>query len=1202
MTSNRKWHFWIDRGGTFTDIIAQDPDGKLVTHKLLSENPSLYTDAALEGIHRLMRVQGREQLPTSEIAAIKMGTTVATNALLERKGERTVFVTTKGFKDALRIGYQNRTEIFALKIKRPELLYERVIEVDERISAQGEIISPLDTAGAEKFLADARAAGISAVAICFMHGYRFQSHEKQVAEIARKIGFNQISTSHVSSPLMKYVSRGDTTVVDAYLSPILRRYIDRVQGALDGADDSPQLMFMQSNGGLTDASLFQGKDAILSGPAAGVVGMVQTSLAAGFENIIGFDMGGTSTDVSHYNGDLERVYETDVAGVRMRAPMMYINTVAAGGGSILKYDGARMRVGPESAGADPGPVAYRKGGPLTVTDANIMVGKLHPEFFPAAFGPNGADRLDKESVSTAFQNLTKRINSDRMPEQIAHGFILIAIENMAQAIKKISVSRGYDVSGYVLTCFGGAGAQHACLVADALNMRSILIHPFASLLSAFGIGLADIRAHRELTIERKLNESTLLDLNSAIDNLKKDVRQELLNQNIDNAEIETRTSLHIRYEGTDTALTVDHGNLSEVQSRSRDTHQQRFGFYSEDKALIIEAISVEGIGHATPPMPQDPIEKRKPNQEKPIPQTRQIFTDEGWSDAQIFDRAALLAEDKVNGPALIIEPHTTIVIEPGWQAELTATNNVVLTRVKAKKRGHAIGTKVDPVMLEIFNNLFMSIAEQMGYTLEKTASSVNIKERLDFSCAIFDWDGSLIANAPHMPVHLGSMSVSVKTIIEQNQNKINKGDVFVLNAPYNGGTHLPDVTVIAPVFDQAGADVLFFTGARGHHADIGGISPGSMPPMSRNVKEEGVLINNFKLIEGGKLREKDFIELLTTAPHPARNVLQNLADLKAQIAACEKGAQELTAMVADYGLDVVKAYMGHIQDNAEECVRRVIDVLSDSEFALPLDNGAEIKVTIRVNKINRAATIDFTGTSDQLEDNFNAPTAVARAVVLYVFRCMIADDIPLNDGCLKPLDIVIAEGSMLRPNYPAAVVAGNVETSQHLTDALFGALGVMAAAQGTMNNLTFGNETYQYYETICGGSGAGKMFDGTDAIHTHMTNSRLTDPEVLEWRLPVLLQSFEIRAGSGGAGRHKGGNGTVRRLTFRKPMKVSVLSTRRKTEPFGIVGGKAGKCGCNWIQRADGSIETLRGCDTTEAAAGDTIIIETPGGGGYGHC
>ena len=1200
MTSDGKWDFWIDRGGTFTDIVGRKPDGGLVTHKLLSENPEHYADAALHGIRHFLRLSKTDPIPSEKIGAVKMGTTVATNALLERNGERTLFLTTSGFRDALRIGYQNRPKIFALKIELPEMLYECVSEVDERITAQGDVLVPLNKAAARTALEDAYRSGIRGVAICLVHGYRYHDHEKQLAALAREIGYTQISTSHEVSPLMKFVSRGDTTVVDAYLSPILRRYIDQVDADLNNATHQCRLLFMQSNGGLTDARFFQGKDAILSGPAGGVVGMVETARIAGFDKVIGFDMGGTSTDVSHYAGEYERVFETEVAGVRMRAPMMSINTVAAGGGSILTFDGARMRVGPRSAGADPGPTAYRKGGPLTVTDANIIVGKLHPEFFPAVFGPQANQTLDGDRVKSEFDILTKTIGDDRNPEQVANGFIAIAVENMAQAIKKISVSRGYDVSNYALNCFGGAGAQHACLVADALNMKTVLIHPLASLLSGYGMGLADIRAHREQAVEKHLDTATLGQLEQTIEHLGTQVTNEIKEQGIDDGNITTVARCHIRGEGTDTALIVDHGSLADITKRFMTAHQQRFGFHDPAKALIIEAVSLEAIGKTGVLETFQLSRRRAEGDTIPIEKTVRLFTGGTWHDTPVISRDDLLLDDKIDGPALVIEPHSTIVVEPGWQARLTRENMMVLSRVREAERGYAIGTQVDPVMLEIFNNLFMSIAEQMGFTLEKTASSVNIKERLDFSCAIFDSQGGLVANAPHMPVHLGSMGVSVQTIMTLNKDAMAPGDVFVLNAPYNGGTHLPDVTLVTPVYDKSEKEILFYVAARGHHADIGGITPGSMPAHSRNVNEEGVLIDNFKLVDRGRFREKELIDLLTAGRYPARNVKQNVADLKAQIASCNKGVQELHQLVSQYGLDVVRAYMAHVQDNAEECVRRVIDVLSDSQFTVPMDNGAEIKVRITVDRNARAATIDFTGTTGQLDDNFNAPLAITRAAVLYVFRCMVDDDIPLNDGCLKPLNIVVPEGSLLNPRYPAAVVAGNVETSQHITDALFGALGIMAAAQGTMNNVTFGNEHYQYYETVCGGAGAGATFDGTSAVHTHMTNSRLTDPEVLEWRFPILVHNFAIRKQSGGAGRHHGGNGIIRELTFREPMEASILSSRRVTEPLGLEGGKPGSKGRNAIRRADGTVEELKGSDRAQMNPGDTLIIETPGGGGFG--
>lgn len=1193
MTS--RWDFWIDRGGTFTDIVARAPDGHLIACKLLSENPGRYADAALQGIRDILGVPAAEPLPQARIGAVKMGTTVATNALLERKGERTLFLTTRGFADALRIGYQNRPHLFRLRIEKPSMLFERVAEVDERVTAEGEVLTPLDEEGTRRILKDAYAAGFRAVAICFMHGYRHPEHEQAAARMARETGFSQVSASHHVSPLMKFVSRGDTTVVDAYLSPILRRYVDRVAAAL-GTEARRRLFFMQSSGGLTDASLFEGKDAILSGPAGGVVGAVETSRLAGFGRIIGFDMGGTSTDVCHYDGEFERSFETEVAGVRMRAPMMQIHTVAAGGGSILHYDGARLRVGPDSAGAEPGPAAYRHGGPLTVTDANVMVGKLLPDFFPRIFGPGGDLPLDAEIVRGKFTALAREIG--RSAEETADGYIRIAVENMAQAIKKISVQRGHDVSAYALACYGGAGGQHACLVADALGMTKVFFHPLSGVLSAYGMGLADIRASRQRAVEEALAEESLAALAATIRELGQETAAEVAGQGVAAAQIAIVPRLHLRYAGTDTALIIEHGSLDELRARFESAHRKRFGFIATEKPVVIEAVSVEAVGRDA----KASEARRTPRGEGEARPARQVrfFSEGRWHEASVYLREALAAGDALEGPSIIIEPHQTIIIEPGWRADVTPLDHIVLTRREKKTRAHAIGTDADPVMLEIFNNLFMSIAEQMGFTLEKTAYSVNIKERLDFSCAVFDREGGLVANAPHMPVHLGSMGASVRAVIEQNPD-MGPGDVFVLNAPYNGGTHLPDATVVAPVYDETGGERLFYVAARGHHADIGGISPGSMPAHSRSVEEEGVLIDNFRLVERGRFRETEMRALLASGRWPARNPDQNIADLRAQIAACEKGTQELRRMVAQFGLGVVEAYMRHVQDNAEESVRRVIGRLTDATFEQKMDDGSLIKVSVTVDAGTRSAKIDFTGTSPTLATNLNAPFAVARAAVLYVFRCMVDDDIPLNEGCLKPLEIVIPEGSMLAPHYPAAVVGGNVETSQAVTDALFGAFGVMASAQGTMNNLTFGNARYQYYETICGGAGAGADFDGADAVHTHMTNSRLTDPEVLEWRFPVILEEFSIRRGSGGKGRHRGGDGAVRAIRFREKMTASILSTHRIVPPFGLDGGEAAACGENLIRRADGRIETLAGSDQVELDAGDTIVISTPGGGGFGE-
>jgi 5-oxoprolinase (ATP-hydrolysing) len=1201
MTAN--WQFWIDRGGTFTDVVAKRPDGALITHKVLSENPGRYRDAAMAGIREILGLSAGEPLP-STVSAIKMGTTVATNALLERKGERTLLVVTRGFRDALRIAYQNRPKIFARKIQLPELLHSEAIEVEERISAQGEVLIPLDEAKARAEMAGAFRAGYRSVAILLMHGYRFTDHEKRLAAIAREIGFTQVSVSHEVSPLMKLVSRGDTTVVDAYLSPILRRYVDQVAGEI--GNTTTRLMFMQSNGGLTDARQFQGKDSILSGPAGGIVGAVETARQAGFDRIIGFDMGGTSTDVSHYNGAFERSYEALVAGVRMRAPMMQIHTVAAGGGSILSFDGARFRVGPESAGADPGPASYRRDGPLTVTDCNVMLGRLNPDFFPKVFGPNGDQPLDRDVVVRKFDALAAEIakatGEKRSPQAVAEGFLTIAVANMANAIKEISIQRGYDVTHYTLACFGGAGGQAACRVADALGMTRIFLHPFAGVLSAYGMGLADIRAIRHRTVEARFDDTLIPRLAADIAELEKAAKEEIAAQGIAAHEITVMPHVHLKYAGTDAPLIAAFGSAAEIKSGFETAHRQRYGFVVPHKPLIVDSVSVEAIGHSE--RVADPILPQNRNEGTELARVPFWAEDEEYQ-APVFDRASLCAGQSIDGPAIILDPTSTTIVEPDWRAVANDRGHLVLERAVTALRRPAVGTAVDPVMLEIFNNLFMSIAEQMGSTLEKTSHSVNIKERLDFSCALFDREGRLIANAPHMPVHLGSMGESVETVIRQNRKgdgttAMRPGDVYVLNAPYNGGTHLPDVTVITPVFDEAGAEILFYVASRGHHADIGGITPGSMPPDSRSVEEEGVLIDNVKMVDAGEFREKEMRALLESGPHPARNPDQNLADLGAQVAANEKGVQELRRMVKDFGLDVVHAYMDHVRANAAEQVRRVIDRLKDGRFVYEMDDGAKIAVAVTVDRRNRRARVDFTGTNAQLPTNFNAPSAVAKAAVLYVFRTLIDDEIPMNAGCLEPLDIVIPEGSMLKPRYPAAVVSGNVETSQCITDALYGAMGVMAAAQGTMNNFTFGNDRYQYYETVCGGSGAGPDFDGTDAVQTHMTNSRLTDPEVLEWRFPVLLEDFRIRRGSGGRGRHKGGDGVVRRIRFLEAMTAAILSGHRAIPPYGMAGGEPGALGRNSVERKGGSVLTLKGTDKAEMQPGDVFVIETPGGGGYG--
>jgi 5-oxoprolinase (ATP-hydrolysing) len=1194
------WQFWIDRGGTFTDIIAKRPDGSLVTHKLLSENPEQYHDAAVAGVRRLLGIDDDAPIPVERIEVVKMGTTAATNALLERKGEPTALFITKGFRDAPRIAYQNRPRIFDREIRLPELLHKKAVEATERVGARGEVVIRLDERRARADLEAAYREGFRSVAIVFMHGYRFPEHERRVAEMAREIGFTQISVSHQVSPLMRFVSRGDTTVVDAYLSPILRRYVDQVAGELPDT----RLMFMQSSGGMTDARRFQGKDSILSGPAGGIVGMARASESAGFKKVIGFDMGGTSTDVSHYAGEFEREFETQVAGVRMRAPMMSIHTIAAGGGSILRFDGGRYRVGPDSAGADPGPACYRRGGPLTVTDCNVMLGKIQPKYFPKVFGPRGGQSLDAEIVRGKFAQMAAEIEAAtgtrQTPEEVAEGFIKVAVANMANAIKRISVQRGHDVTRYTLTCFGGAGGQHACLVADELGMTSVYIHPFAGVMSAYGMGLADITAMREKAVEARMEEAALEDIRAELDHLGAVATQEVLDQGISRQRVELRERAHLRYDGTDSALITPFGGLADMRRDFETAYQQRFSFLMPGRAIIVEAISVEAIGKSdafsdTPAAAPTPAAAGE---------FAQMTTAGKTHAAPVFLREELAVGQQIDGPAIIAEQNATTIIEPGWRAEVTTLNHLVLRRVVARVSRGAIGAAVDPVMLEVFNNLFMSIAEQMGVRLANTAYSVNIKERLDFSCALFDAGGSLIANAPHIPVHLGAMGESIKTVIRRNAGRIRPGDVYVLNDPFNGGTHLPDVTVVTPVFDEEGKEILFYVGSRGHHADIGGVTPGSMPPFSRTVEDEGVLLDNVKLVEGGRLLEDDLRRILAEAAHPARNISQNLADLRAQIAANEKGVQELRRMVADFGLDVVRAYMGHVQANAEESVRRVLGVLKNGEFSYEMDNGAVIRVKILIGADRRSATIDFTGTSAQLDSNFNAPAAVVYAAALYVFRTLVEADIPLNAGCLKPLNIIIPEGCMLNPRPPAATVAGNVETSQCITDALYGALGVMAASCGTMSNFTFGNAQHQYYETISGGSGAGPGFHGCDTVQVHMTNSRLTDPEVLEWRYPVRVEEHSIRKGSGGRGKWNGGNGATRRIRFLEPMTAAILSGHRRVPPYGMAGGEPGGLGRNWVEPAGypatGERVDLSYADEIEMEEGDVFVIETPGGGGYG--
>ncbi len=1195
------WQFFIDRGGTFTDIVARAPDGYLVTAKLLSENPEAYPDAAIAGIADLIGAPRAKRLPPDRIGSVRMGTTVATNALLERKGDPVLLVVSQGFRDALEIGYQARPKIFARQIEKPSMLYSRVAEVPERVRADGTVETPLDLDATGEALAAARQAGIEAVAIVFMHAYAYPEHEHAAAKLAREVGFTQISASHEVSPLVKFVGRGDTAVVDAYLSPLLRRYVDQVASALSAGQPakSPRLLFMQSSGGLTSANLFRGKDAILSGPAGGVVGAVETAQAAGFAKVIGFDMGGTSTDVCHYDGTYERTFESVVAGARVRAPMMLIHTVAAGGGSILHYDGARFRVGPDSAGADPGPLAYRRGGPLTVTDANVMTGKLQPDFFPHIFGPGQDQPLDRAAVAKAFKALARKVGDGREPEEIADGFIRIAVENMANAIKTISVQRGYDVGDYVMNSFGGAGGQHACLVADALGIKSVLLHPLSGVLSAYGMGLASLRATRTQAVLERFDDKGLTALTGIIAPLDVQVREELVRQGIAADGVKVTAQAHLRYAGTDSALPIPVGTLRGMRALFEISHQQRFGFISPEKDIEIEAVEVEGVGGGALIAEQDA--ETDGDASSPEPHTRaDVFTHGGWHDAPVFLRAALVPGMRLEGPALLIEDHQTVMVERDWQADVTAKNHLLLTRTKKKTEAKVGSRRADPVMLEVFNNLFVSVAEQMGYALQNTARSVNIKERLDFSCAIFDAKGRLIANAPHIPVHLGSMDRSVETILREVGDDLKPGDVWMLNAPYNGGTHLPDITVVTPVFAENSSDLLFFVAARGHHADIGGIAPGSMSPKATSIEEEGVYIDPFKLVGRGRFQEDDVRALLTEAPYPVRNVEQNIADLKAQVAANEKGVIELRKMVRHYGLATVTAYMGHVQDNAAEAVRAVIAKLKNSRFEVETDQGSVIKVAITIDKTAKKAVVDFTGTSAQTATTFNAPEPITRACVLYVFRTLVDDDIPLNAGCLRHIKIIVPKGSLLKPKYPAPVAGGNVETSQTIVNCLYGALGVLGSAQGTMNNLTFGNAQFQYYETICSGAPAGPGFDGVSAVQTHMTNSRLTDPEVLELRYPVLLERFEIARGSGGKGEWRAGDGTLRVIRFLEEMNCAILSGFRKVRPFGAKGGEPGQTGENWVRRKSGHLERLKAADQTVIQAGEAIVIKTPTGGGYG--
>ena len=1194
------WQFWIDRGGTFTDIVARKPDGTILIDKLLSENVSMYKDAAIAGIKRILNLKNEDKIPTDKIASVKMGTTVATNALLERKGDRTLLLITKGFGDLLRIGYQNRPLLFDLNIQLPELLYDRVVEVSERLDAQGKIVKKLDENQVKTALKKAKNDGINSVAIAFMHSYINPDHENVIAKIAENENFDQISVSHKVSPLIKLVGRGDTTVVDAYLSPILRRYVNQVSEELE-EDKSTKLMFMQSNGGLTDANLFQGKDALLSGPAGGVVSMVQTGKQAGYGKLIGFDMGGTSTDVCHFAGEYERSFETELAGVRIRAPMMQINTVAAGGGSILSFKDGRFQVGPESAGAIPGPASYGKDGPLTVTDCNVLLGKLHPEHFPNVFGKTGDKPLNVEIVRTKFIALAKEISAQtKKPEMdiifMAEGFLKIAVENMANAIKKISIQKGYDVTNYTMNCFGGAGGQHACHVADSLGISKVLIHPYAGVLSAYGMGLAEIRSIREGHLEQNIEE--IENAKTLINKLSLKAKEDLTKQGIENSSIKLVKLAFLHYQGSHQNLEINFDTVEKMREAFEQEHKKRFGFFVDGRTIFIEMLTVEAIGKTT-----DNIKFLNVSSQSKVAAPiahKTMYVDNNKNSVPIYKRSDLKIEQKVIGPAIISEATGTNVIERGWLGSLDKYYNLILSRAEEKKSEKGLGTSVDVVMLEVFNNLFMNIAEQMGATLANTAYSVNIKERLDFSCALFDNSGALVANAPHVPVHLGSMSEAIRTVIKLNKNDIFPGDVFVLNAPFNGGTHLPDVTVITPVFDSDGKQITFFVASRGHHADIGGKTPGSGPPDSKHIDEEGVLIDNFKMFDKGVFRESEIRKILSSGRYPCRNIEHNMADLAAQVAANNTGIVEINSMIEQFGIETVHSYMNHVQDNAEECIRNAIVNLREGKYEYELDNGEFIRVKITIDKIKREATIDFTGTAPKNHFNYNAPMAVCHAVILYVFRTLVGSNIPLNEGCFKPLNIIIPNNSMINAKYPSAVIAGNTEVSQLTCNALFGALGIIAGSQATMNNFIWGNDKIQNYETICGGTGAGPNFHGTSAVQTHMTNTRSTDPEILEARFPVRLEEYSIRKNSGGKGMFNGGDGVTRKLRFLEPMTVTTLCSHRRVKPFGVDGGEPGQCGKEWLEKEDGGFIKLEGNDSCEVKVNDLFVMETPGGGGFG--
>jgi len=1299
------FEFYIDRGGTFTDIVAKAPDGEIFVFKILSELPEQSQDPAIVGIATIISQvkanQGHSKQADSNqaqayptktndhatIGQVRVGTTVATNALLERKGEPLLLVTNQGMKDAFKIGYQNRADIFALEIIKPAPIFSSVIEVPGRFSADGDEIQSFDIEATKALLINAKASGIRSLAIVFMHSYKYPQHEEQCAAIAKELGFENVTRSSEINPLIKFISRGDTTLVDGYLTPALQSYVDKLHDELIALDQSlrPEelaqeqvleedgesndlnvfssklnIKFIKSDGGLTTKDFFRGRDALISGPAGGVVGAKRAAEAHGIENIVGFDMGGTSTDVCYFQGEYERIFETTIDGIRVRAPMLAVHTVAAGGGSILSFDGARFLVGPQSAGAQPGPACYGHGGPLTVTDANLLLGRISLHHFPHSFGSDQQQPLDLVATTSRFKDLLIQINSDLLDstfhksvEEVAWGFLTVANEKMAQAISKVSTQKGHDVSEATIVAFGGAGGQHACLIAERLGVKQVLISPLAGVLSAYGIGATTVNTTLEQSVREELNETLIEELSALVENLSSLATEKLRAQNVE-GKVQLEKQLFLRYQDSDTTIPVElNCNLQELTIRFHDQHKRLFGFAFENNCPILEEIRVTAKSQPQPlslksvrNVTASKLDCEYNSKEKPYQtgnslneksDAHMLFSQGQWHATQVHARELLSPGATINGPALIVDYTATTVIEPSWSAEVLHDGTLLLKvigrenqeRLKERQERHerkelkereereptnsAESSKLrqtqsdeaDPVKLELFSNMFMSIAEEMGITLQQASHSVNIKERLDFSCALFDSAGRLIANAPHIPVHLGSMGDSVVSLIKSRDNDTSKrpikvDDVYILNNPFNGGTHLPDITVISPVFD-AQKERVFFVASRGHHADIGGITPGSMPPMSQNIDEEGVLIDNFLIANDGKFNQSQFTQLLKSATYPPRNISQNINDIKAQIAANNKGIAALQGLLLKYGQQTVSNYMEHVRANAALEIRRLLSDLEGGRASSTMDDGSKIVVSIRINRKAGSAVIDFSGTSAQTKNNLNTPLAVTRAAVLYVFRTLTRANIPLNDGCMEPLELIIPKGSLLNPCQPAAVVAGNVETSQVIVDTLYRALNIMAASQGSMNNFTFGDKEKQYYETICGGSGAGFSFSGADAIQTHMTNSRLTDPEILESRFPVLLDEFSIRSNSGGKGKYRGGEGAVRRLRFLKPMSASILSNRRKIKPPGLAGGEEGECGVNKLIRANGNIEELGSTATINVQCGDTIEIKTPGGGGYGR-